>query len=216
VKRAGAVKRYLVSLTGLLTGLLACAVAFSVYLAPKQQRVQVLEHRVSSLESEKRAIQASLAPPDATAVHPHRHGAGGEHEAEQREAKMRAIRILGADQTLGVKAMQLRTIEALAAAAEEAGARGFSYQDLSGTAGSREQVAVVTRHPDGGAPHEQQINRYTLHLELLTDFEGLAGFLDRIETLPHVVVPREIRFSRGTDGATKAELALNGYFRVDP
>jgi hypothetical protein len=204
------------SVTGLVIGLIAAGAAYSVHLAPKQQRVQALEQRISALESEKRAIQAKLSPPDATAGHPHRHGAGGEHEDEQREAKMRAIRILGADQTLGVKAMQLRTLEALAAAAEEAGVESFSYQNLSNLADSKEQVAVVTRHPEGGARHEQHVNRYVLHTELVTDFEGLVGFLERIETLPQLVVPREIRFARGADGVTKAQLSLSGYFRVDP
>jgi hypothetical protein len=204
------------SLTGLVIGLTACGAAYGVYLAPKQQRVQTLQQRVSALESEKLAIQAKLAPPGGAAAHPHRHGPGGEPEDEHRDAKMRAMKILGADQTLGVNAMRLRTIEELAAAAEEAGAKSFSYRDLSSMADGRDPVTVVTRHPEGGTRHEQHINRYVLDVNLVTDYEGLVGFLERLETIPHVVLPREIRFAKGADGVTNAQLTLSGYYWANP
>jgi hypothetical protein len=217
MKRSRVMRRYLVALAGLAIGLIACAAAYAGYLAPKQQRAHTLQQRVAALEAEKRALQAKLTPPDPPVGRPHRHGPGGEdeHVDEHRDAKGRAMRILGGDQTLGVKAMQLRALEELAAAAAEAGVQGFSYHDFSETAGNAEQVAVVTRHPEGGVRREQAIKRYTLHVELVAAYSALVGFLDRIETLPHVTLPREIHFSRGSDGVTRADLTLNGYFGVD-
>jgi hypothetical protein len=216
MKRTRTIKRYVISVAGLVIGLIACGVAYKVHLAPKQQRVQALQQRVSALESEKSAIQATLTPPNAGGGHPHRHGPGGAHDDEYPEANMRAMRILGADQTLGVRAVQLRTIEELAAAAEEAGVERFSYQNLSDMVDSPEQVMMVTRHPEGGTPHEQHIYRYVLHTELTTNYEGLVGFLSRIESLPQVVTPRELRLSKGADGVTRAQLTLSGYFWANP
>jgi hypothetical protein len=215
MKRTRTVRRYLAAMAGLVIGLIASGVAYGVYLAPKQERAHALQQRVAALEAEKRALQAKLIPPDAPARHPHRHKPAADHEDEHRESKGRALRILGADQTLGIKAMQLRTLEALADAAEETNVEEFSYRDFAETTGSFEQVAVVTRHPEGGARHEQAVNRYTLRVEAVADYPALVAFLDRVNSLPYATIPREIRVSRSGGGLTKADLVLSAYFLVD-